>query len=135
MADLTSITAVRPTANTQTRLVQYGATIAAGQPLYLASTGKYLLADANASSTAAAASVIAMTPGVDAGYGIVAVAGSIILVGTIMVVGTTYIASDTAGGIMPASDRSTGDYVTNLGTASTATQLDLSIVATGIATP
>ena len=128
MADLSSITAVRPTSNTQTRLVQYGATIAVGQPLYLATTGKYLLSDANASATAAAATVIAITPGVDTGYGIVAAAGSIILVGTTMVVGTTYLASRNAGGIMPVSDRATGDYVTTLGTASTATQLDLSIV-------
>lgn len=135
MADLTGITAVRPTANTDVRNVQYGATIAAGQPLYLGSAGKYLLADANASAAAAAATAIAITPGVDAGYGLVAVSGSIILVGTTMVVGTSYVASDTAGGIMPDADRSTGDYVTRLGTASTATQLDLAIQATGIQVP
>lgn len=135
MADLSGITAVRPTANTQVRNVQYGATIAVGQSLYLGSAGKYLLADANASAAAAAASAIAITPGVDAGYGLVATSGSIILVGTTMTVGETYLASDTAGGIMPNSDRSTGDYVTRLGTASTATQLDLGIVSTGIQVP
>lgn len=134
MADLTSITAVRPTSNTVFTKVQYGATISAGQAIVKSGT-TYVLADANASAALAAAQGIAITPGVADGYGLMATGGSIILVGTTMVVGTTYVASDTAGGIMPASDRSTGDYITNLGTASTATQLDLSIVATGIAIP
>ena len=131
MADLTGITAVRPTSFTQIRLVMYGATIAAGQPVVLSGTS-YLLADANASSALAAAEGIAITPGVSGGYGLIATGGAIILVGTTMVVGTTYIVSDTAGGIMPDADRSTGDYVTRLGTASTTTQLDLSILATGV---
>ncbi len=38
MAALSGITAVRPTANTQFSKVVYGATISAGQPLYLDST-------------------------------------------------------------------------------------------------
>ena len=134
MADLTSITAVRPTENTQLRIVQYGATIVPGQPILKSST-KYVLADANASSTLAAAEGIAMTPGVDNGYGIMATGGSIILVGTTMTVGETYLVSDTAGGIMPNTDRSTTDYVTRLGTASTTTQLNLAIQATGIQVP
>lgn len=131
MSDLASITAVRPTANTTTRIVQYGATIAVGQPVVLSGT-KYVLADADASAALAAATAIAMTPGVDTGYGIVATGGSIILVGTTMTVGETYIASDTAGGIKPNTDRATGDFVTKLGTAASATQLDLGIQATGI---
>jgi hypothetical protein len=52
-----------------------------------------------------------------------------------MTVGETYLVSDTAGGIMPVADRDTGDYVTRLGTASSATQLDLAIEATGIVVP
>jgi hypothetical protein len=131
MADLTSITAVRPTSNTISTRVQYGATIAAGQPIVKSGT-TYVLADANASSALAAAEGIAITPGVSGGYGLMATAGGIILVGTTMVVGTSYIVSDTAGGIMPDADRSINDYVTRLGTASTTTQLDLSIVATGV---
>jgi hypothetical protein len=134
MADLSGITAVRPTANTQIRIVQYGGTISVGQSVALSST-KYVAADANASATLAAASGIAMTPGVTDGYGVVAVSGSIILVGATMTVGETYLVSRTAGAIMPNADRSTGDYVTRLGTASTATQLDLAIQATGIQVP
>jgi len=134
MADLSSITAVRPTVSTKLKLVQYGVTISAGQSI-VKSSGKYVLADANASAALGAAEGIAMTPGVADGYGIIATGGSIILVGTTMTVGETYLASRTAGGIMPNADKSTGDYVTRLGTASTATQLDMSVLATGIAVP
>lgn len=134
MADLSSITAVRPTITTQLRVVQYGGTVSVGQPV-VQSSSKYVAADANASSTLAAAEGIAMTPGVTDGYGIIATSGSIILVGTTMVVGETYLVSPTAGGIMPNIDRATGAYVTRLGTASSTTQLDLSIKATGIQVP
>ena len=134
MADLSSITAVRPTATTQLRIVQYGGTVSAGQPV-AESSSKYVAADADASVTLAAAQGIAVTPGVTDGYGVVAFSGPIILVGTTMVVGETYLVSPTAGGIMPNADRATGDYVTRLGAASTTTQLDLSIKATGIQVP
>jgi len=134
MADLGSITAVRPTETTQLRIVKYGATIAAGQPIVLAS-GKYVLADANASAALAAAEGIAMTPGVDNGFGVMAFGGPVVLVGTTMVVGETYLVAPTPGGIMPNADRFTGDFVTRLGTASSATQLDLSIQATGVQVP
>jgi hypothetical protein len=134
MADLSGITAVRPTETTQLRIVRYGSTIAAGQPI-VASSGKYVLADANASAALAAAEGIAMTPGVDNGFGVMAFGGPIILVGTTMVVGETYLVSPTAGGIMPNADRATGDFVTRLGTASSATQLNLSIQATGVQVP
>jgi hypothetical protein len=134
MADLSGITAVRPTETTQLRIVRYGATIAAGQPI-VASSGKYVLADANASAALAAAEGIAITPGVDNGFGVMAFGGPIILVGTTMVVGETYLVSPTAGGIMPNADRATGDFVTRLGTASSATQLNLSIQATGVQVP
>ena len=131
MADLSGITAVRPTQFTQVTIVPYGATIAVGQTIVKSGT-TYVLADANASAALAASQGIAMTPGVSGGYGLMASGGGIILVGTTMVVGESYIVSDTAGGIMPNADKSTGDYITKLGTAATATQLDLAIVATGI---
>ena len=85
--------------------------------------------------TTAAAKGIALTPGVADGYGIVATGGSIVLVGTTMTVGTTYNVGSTAGSIVPNADLTTGDYVTTLGTASSATQLDLAINATGIVKP
>ena len=134
MADLSGITAVRPTTFTVVQNVRYGATIAVGQPV-VKSGSKYVLADANASAALAGAEGIAITPGVDNGQGLIATGGTVILVGTTMIVGETYLVSRTAGGIMPNADRQTGDYVTRLGTASTSTQLDLAIQATGIQVP
>ncbi len=133
MAALASITAVRPTSTTKTALVIYGATITAGQTLYLdAADNKYKLADANASSSTAAIKAVAMTPGVDTGYGIVAISGSIILVGTAAAVGTTYFVGQTAGSIVPHADLTTSDYTSRVGTAETTTQILLAIEATGI---
>jgi hypothetical protein len=57
MADLSGITAVRPTANTILRTVQYGATVAIGQVVVRSDT-KYLLSDANASAALAAGAAI-----------------------------------------------------------------------------
>lgn len=130
---LSGITAVRPTANTDFTRVSYGATVAAGNPLYVDSADNLSkLADSNASAATAAAKYIAITPGVSGGFGLVAKGGSIILVGTTMVVGETYYVSQTAGSIIATNELATGDYVTRLGTASSATQLDLAIQATGI---
>ena len=133
MAALSGITAGRPTANTRFFQGVYGATIAAGQPVYLDATdSKYKLADANLSAATAASRGITMTPGVDGGYGIIATSGGIILVGATMGVGETYYVGATAGEINPDADLTTGWYVSRLGTASSATQLDLSISSTGI---
>lgn len=133
MAALTSITAVRPTSNTSLRVVQYGGTISAGQPVYRDATdNKYKLADANASAATADAKGIAVTPGVSDGYGVIAEKGSIVLVGTTMAVGETYYAGPTAGEIIPDADLTTGDRVCRLGTAASTTQLDLAIEYTGI---
>ena len=133
MAALAGTTAVRPTSNTQFAKVVYGATISVGQPVYLdSSDSKYKLADANLSAATATVRGIAMTPGVDTGYGIIATNGSIILVGTTMAVGETYYTGATAGEINPNADVTTGWYVSRLGEAASATQMDLSIKNTGI---
>jgi hypothetical protein len=137
MAALSGITAVRPTANTRVSdPVIYGETISAGQSVYQDSTdGKWKLADGNLSAAAAAAKGIAITPGVLDGYGLVALDGGIILVGTTMAIGETYYVGATAGAINPDADLTTGWFVTRLGTASSATQLNLSVLATGITHP
>jgi len=134
MAALSGITAVRPTSNTVVgEPVLYGATIAAGVPVYLDTTdSEHKAADNNASTATPKVAGITVTPGVDAGHGYIARQGSIILVGTTMAVGTTYYLGATAGEIVLESDLATGNSVTKLGTAATATQLDLDIRATGI---
>lgn len=136
MAALSGITAVRPTANTKLRLVEYGATISAGNPVYLDSAdSKHKPADCNASSATAAIVGVAITPGVSGGWGLIAISGSVILVGTTMVQGASYFVGGTAGTIIPEGDFATNDYVSKVGTASSTTQIILGIEATGVQRP
>lgn len=133
MADLTGITSVKPSATSTETKVRYGATVAVGDPLYLDSvTNKYKPADANVSAATADVKGIAMTPGADGEYGYMASRGSITLDGTTMSVGEPYVVSANVGEIAPETDLTTGDYVSRLGTAATATQLDLSLNSTGV---
>lgn len=135
MAALTGITAVRLTSNTiiNRQPLEYGATITLGQTVYrISASGKYGLCDTDLSLEAATAAGIAVISGVDTSYGVIATGGSIILVGTTMVVGTTYYAGPNAGEIIPEGDLASADYVTRLGIAATATQLDLLVQPTGI---
>lgn len=137
MAALSGITAARPgSATTVVRVVPYGATIAAGNVVYLDSTDStYKLADANLSLAAAAATAIALTPGVSGGFGVIATSGSVVLVGTTMSVTETYLVGPTAGEIIPVGDLASGSYQTRLGTATTSTLIALSIAASGVAKP
>lgn len=136
MADLT-ITAANVGVGDQTtitRLVQVGEAVTQGQPLYqLASDGKYYEADANDAAKDAAEG-IAITSASTNGYAIMATKNKVNL-GATLTVGTIYVVSDTVGGIMPAADLFTGDYVTILGVASTAALLDLQITVSGTVTP
>jgi len=93
---------------------------------------QYKLADCNASSATAAVVGVAVTPGVDTGYGYIATSGSIVLVGTTMAVGSSYYVGGTAGTHIPEADLATNDYVSRTLTASSATQAILSIEATGV---
>lgn len=54
-----------------------------------------------------------------------------ITIGATLVPGTIYVASDTPGGIMPAADLETGDYVTIIGVAISASVLDVRIHNSG----
>lgn len=133
MATITGITAVRPTANTSEEKVQYGATIAVGQPVYIDSTdNKAKLADNNASAATATVKGIAITPGVNGSTGYIATGGSIILVGASMGVGQTYCLGATAGTIVDEGDVATGNNLSRIGSGATTEQLDLDITNTGI---
>jgi len=118
--------------NTITRLIQFGESVTQGMPVYKkASDGKYYKADANVTSAEAAAVGIALTPNATDGYGVIATSGLVDL-GATLTLGETYYVSDSAGAIMPAADVSTGEYVTQLGIATTTALLQLSINASGV---
>lgn len=130
-----TFTGVRPASSlTTTEPVAAGATIAAGEVVYLdtADSNKAKLADNNASAATAVVKGIALTSGVSGSGLIVATGNSITLVGASMTQGLTYYLGATAGQIVPEADLATGNYVCRLGVASSATQLELSIANTGI---
>ncbi len=128
-------TSIRPfTSATTIDVVTAGATIAAGEVVYLDTTdsNKAKLADNNASAATAVVKGLALHGGVSSGGLVVLTGGSIVLVGATMTVGATYYLGATAGQIVPEADLATGHYVSRLGTAASATQLDLDIANTGI---
>lgn len=132
MADLSQTAAnVGVNATTaRTTIKQAGEAITQGQPVYL-NSGKYYKADASALASSQATG-IALTPAAVDGYFIMATSGPIDL-GATLTVGETYYVSDTAGGVMPSADVSSGEYVTALGVASAGDTLNLDINASGIA--
>lgn len=130
MADL-SITAanVLKGANAIFQAGVSGATITAGQPVYLDSaTGTYKLADANLS--AAAATVVAISlNGASSGQPVsVLQEDDDFTPGATLVTGTVYVLSATAGAICPAADLATGWYPNVLFIAKSTTKAVMKIV-------
>lgn len=134
MTAITLPTSVKPTASTKfASIAVFGATIVVGNTLYQdLADQKWKLCDANSTLAVGTLKGIAFTAGVDGDYGLVAISGSIVMVGSTLVVGVTYSAGQTPGSVVPMVDLTTGDYVTIVGVAATATQMDLAIKATGI---
>lgn len=113
-----------------------GGTITPGKVIYKdLSTGKLDLVDAD-SATASQRDVegIALSGGgVD--QPIFYMTEGDLDVGAVLTVGKVYVASDTAGGIMPVEDLEAGDYVTILGVAKTTSILAVKINKSGVAVP
>lgn len=89
-----------------------GATITAGQPLYLDSgTNTLKLCDANASQAAASCVGISLH-GAASGQPIKYQTGGDITIGGTLTVGGVYVCSGTAGSVAPVADLATGWYTT-----------------------
>lgn len=112
-----------------------GATITAGQAVYLDSTTNTIkLADANASSAASTAVGIALH-GAASGQPIKYQTGGQITIGATVAVGTIYVVSGTAGGIAPSTDLASGWYTNILGVATTTGIITMGIQNSGVAVP
>lgn len=122
----------------KTRRGILGATVTAGQVICRdATTRKFVLVDADGAAGIRGPGDdggIALNGGADGQPVEIQYEGGIDL-GATLVVGTIYVASDTPGGIMPAADLETGDYVTVLGVATAADNLKMGIVESGAAVP
>lgn len=138
MTDI-SITAanVLPGANATTLSGTAGATITAGQVVYLdeATTGEWLLADSDAAGAAARGSGrigIALNGASDGQPLKVQIDGNITIGGT-MTAGVAYFLSDEPGGIAPYADLGSGDYVMLIGVSVSTTVLSLQFKYTAVA--
>lgn len=136
MADI-SITAANVLASANAvirREYTAGATITAGQVVYLNSSNQWALVDSDAASTGNGVSDlrgIALN-GASSGQPLAVVTSDTsFTVGGTLVNGTTYYSSRTAGGIT-ATLPTTGDYPTILGVAISTTKINLQPVASGV---
>lgn len=116
-----------------------GATIIAGQVVYLDSTttGKWHHADSDAATAAArgqGANVGIALNGASNGQPIDVLTEGPITLGAVLTAGTAYYLSPTPGGICPLADLLTGDYVTLLGLATSTSVLQVAVQYSGVAT-
>lgn len=135
MADLT-ITAASVAAGSSARKTTgtAGATITAGQVVYLDSAdNKYKLADCD-SATAAARSPagIALHASL-ANQPLTVLTSGSITIGATVTAGIAYYLSGSAGGICPVADLGTGDYPSLLGFATSASVINVDIESAGVA--
>lgn len=141
MADLTQTPAnVAVGSNASVTLVIAGEAISQGEPVYRSALDSYYYkADADAEASADVKG-IAVTPAGSSGDRFVLAAnksGSTadINLGATLTQGETYVVSTNAGKIAPITDLTTGDYVSYLGVASSATILKMKTNATGVIKP
>ena len=111
-----------------------GATITAGQAVYLDSTtGKLALADANAAGAEARQPIgIALNGGAANQPVMVQTAGEV-TIGATLTAGLAYYLSDTPGGICPVGDIGSGEYVCLVGIAKSTSVLSINIDYSGVA--
>ena len=138
MADLTitaaSVVPVASTAQIERRYLA-GATITAGQAVYLDTADNLLkLADANASAATAVLLGVALH-GASAGQPLAVITGGDYNPGATVAVGTVYRLSGTAGGIAPNADGVTGWYTSLIGVATTASNIRVAINNSAVAIP
>lgn len=131
MADI-SVTAssVVPT-STAKRLTKTAAVaITAGQVVYVNASDQLALADNDASTTTATAVGVALNSCAANQPCSYATEGNVTF-NAVLTAGTIYVLSSTAGGIAPAADLASADYVTIVGVASSTTNMKIHMYASG----
>lgn len=135
MADL-SITAASVTLTSgSTQSGTAGASITAGQALYVdtSDSNKLKLADANDTAAKAVVAGIALHAAASGQPIKYATADAVINPGATCTVGEIYVVSTTAGGIAPVADYTTGQYLGLIGYATAAGALKLICQTSGVA--
>ena len=135
MANL-SITAanVDPGANAIKGTGEAGATITAGQVVYLDPTNNKVKPAINNSTTPANVIGVALVGSSNNQPVIYQIIGDIDL-GATLTVGEIYVLGNVAGSISPEADNGSGEFVTILGVATAADTLKMRIHASGVSVP
>ncbi|MGR9056076.1 hypothetical protein ACU8NH_09220 [Rhizobium leguminosarum] len=141
MADLTITAAnVVAGASAQTKTGTAGATIAAGDIVYLDSTttGKWQLADSDSASAEARGQTsnigIALNSAALNQPIVVQTSGPVTL-GAVLTAGQALYLSDTPGKLCPVADITGGDYYTLIGLAASTSVLNIDVQYSGVASP
>jgi hypothetical protein len=133
-----SITAgsVVPSVNAKFKSGTAGATITAGQPVYLdTTTNTYKLADANGASPLYKVEGIAVNGASTNQPVLVCWQDPSFTLGGTVAAGTIVVASATAGSVAPAADVVTGWFTTVLGVGIGSNKINLNITRADVATP
>lgn len=110
-----------------------GATITAGQSVYLdTATRKYLLADSNSATAAAKLPKGVALHGAANNQPLAVQRGGDVTIGATLTPGTDYWLSDTPGGICPRADVGAGENAVFMGVAKSASVLSLDIKSSGV---
>ncbi len=112
-----------------------GAAITAGQVVYLdaADANKIKVVDSDSVTVAARVPAGIALNSASVGQPVTYQYDGLITIGGTVEVGRIYVASDNAGGIMPAADLEAGDFTSILGIGVSATQIDLQLHHGGVA--
>jgi hypothetical protein len=135
MTDL-SITAANVIAGSGARTVDgtAGASVTAGQAVYLDSTtNTYKLADCDSATAAVRSPDGIALHAAASGQPLEVLTRGPITIGATMTAGLPYFLSATAGGIAPYADLGAGDYPTIIGIATSTTVLDVLFHESGVA--
>jgi len=111
-----------------------GATITAGQSIYIDTNNVWLLTDANLSAAAGVAKGIALNSA-STGQPIAIATGGTINPGFTATVGKIYVTSATAGGIAPVEDLTSGWRTGVLYVGLTSSTVGLVLYSSGVAVP
>jgi glucose dehydrogenase len=110
-----------------------GATITAGQVVYKeASSGQFKLADSNSGTAEAKTPYGIALHAALTGQPLTVLLAGPVTIGATMTAGVVYYLSDTPGGICPVADLASGEQVTALGIATSATVLNVRLMPSGV---
>ena len=107
----------------------------AGQPVYADTTASNKLKACDADVLASSKVIGIAMHGASDGQPLQYCYGGNLTFNSAFTVGQVYVASVNAGGIAPYADLASGDFVTVIGVATTATNLKIGILYSGIAKP